>query len=137
MVDSRNTTGRVNAHRIPMSRIVATPSVSANPRTGPTARKYRMTAAANVTVLPARLVRKADWNARWTAVRTVLPSRTSSRMRSKNRIDESAVIPMDTTIPAMPASVRVNPNPPIRPMSPVITTPKTVRALMATTPSQR
>jgi hypothetical protein len=34
--------------------------MSANPRTGPTASAYRMTAAAKVTVLPARFVRNAE-----------------------------------------------------------------------------
>ena len=50
------TTERVYAHMIRMSSTVATPSVNAKPRTGPTARKYRTSAAARVTVLPARSV---------------------------------------------------------------------------------
>ena len=107
-----------------MSRIVDRPSVNANPRTGPTARKYRISAAARVTVLPARLVRKALRNARRVAVRMVLPAATSSRMRSKNRMDESAVMPIDTMIPATPASVSANPAAPMAVITPITRTPK-------------
>jgi hypothetical protein len=39
----RKTVGRVKKYMMMMSRTVAMPSIRANPRTGPTARKYRIT----------------------------------------------------------------------------------------------
>ncbi len=51
------------------------------------------------------MVRRARTHPCSTAVRSVLPpSRTSSRNRSKNTTKESAVIPMATMRPAIPAS---------------------------------
>ena len=49
------TTGRVKPARMTTSRIDATPSISAKPRTGPTASRYRMIAAANAPHLPVML----------------------------------------------------------------------------------
>ena len=54
-----------------------------------------------------RIVRLARFQPLSTAGRSVLPSRTSSRSRSKNTMNESAVMPIATTRPAMPDSSRV------------------------------
>ena len=58
----------------------------------------------NDTVSETRIVRRARFQPRSTAVRSDLPSLTSSRNRSKNTTKESAVIPIATIRPAMPAS---------------------------------
>ena len=63
---------------------MATPSVSANPRTELTAVKYSTAAAIPVTMSAATIVLKARWNAGCTAVRGDRPARTSSFSRSKN-----------------------------------------------------
>ena len=54
-----------------------------------------------------RIVRLARFHPDSTAGRSCLPSRTSSRNRSKKTTNESAVMPMATIRPAMPASSRV------------------------------
>ena len=51
-----------------------------------------------------RIVRRARFQPLSTAPRSERPSRTSSRRRSKNTTNESAVMPMATMRPAMPAS---------------------------------
>ena len=48
-----------------------------------------------------RIVRLARFHPASTAGRSVLPSRTSSRSRSKKTMNESAVMPIATTRPAM------------------------------------
>ena len=68
---------------------------------------YSSSAARNDTVSETRIVRRARFQPLSTAARRVRPSRTSSRNRSKNTTNESAVIPMATIRPAMPASDRV------------------------------
>ena len=54
-----------------------------------------------------RIVRLARFQPASTAGRSCLPSRTSSRNRSKNTTNESAVMPTATISPAMPASSRL------------------------------
>ena len=60
----------------------------------------------NDTVSETRIVRRARFQPASTAGRSCLPSRTSSRNRSKNTTKESAVMPMATIRPAIPASSR-------------------------------
>jgi hypothetical protein len=52
------------------------------------------------------MVRRARSQARSTAATRVRPSRSSSRMRSKYTMNESAVMPMATINPATPGSDR-------------------------------
>jgi hypothetical protein len=56
--------------------------------------------------LAERIVRRARTQPYSTAVRGLRPSRISSRNRSKNTTNESAVIPMATIMPATPAMDR-------------------------------
>ena len=60
----------------------------------------------NDTVSDTRIVRLARFQPASTAGRSALPSRTSSRNRSKNTTNESAVMPMATIRPAIPDSSR-------------------------------
>jgi hypothetical protein len=55
------------------------------------------------------MVRRARTQARGVALRSVRPSRTSSLSRSKYTTNESAVMPMETMNPAMPARLSANP----------------------------
>ncbi len=55
------------------------------------------------------MVRRARCQPCSTAERSVLPSRTSSRSRSKNTMNESAVMPIATMSPAMPDSSILKP----------------------------
>src|SRR4029453_3710363 len=55
------------------------------------------------------MVRRARRHPCSTAARKLRPSLTSSRNRSKNTTNESAVMPTATIRPAIPASVSVNP----------------------------
>ena len=72
--------------------------------------KYHSSAAArNDTVSETSTVRRARFQPRSTAVRRVRPSRTSSRNRSKNTTNESAVMPMATIRPATPDSSSAKP----------------------------
>jgi hypothetical protein len=57
-------------------------------------------------VSDTRIVRLARFQPASTAGRSVLPSRTSSRNRSKNTTNESAVMPIATIRPAIPDSSR-------------------------------
>ena len=68
------------------------------------AKTYSSAAARNDTVSETRIVRRARSQPRSTAARSVRPSLTSSRSRSKYTTNESAVMPIATTRPAMPAS---------------------------------
>ena len=54
-----------------------------------------------------RIVRRARFHPLSTAGRSELPSRTSSRIRSKKTMNESAVMPIATTSPAIPDRSRV------------------------------
>ena len=62
-----------------------------------------------------RIVLRARTQALGTALRTVRPSLTSSFRRSKKTTNESAVIPIATMKPTMPARLRVKPR--LRPKS--------------------
>ncbi len=55
------------------------------------------------------MVRRARFQPDSTAGRNCLPSRTSSRNRSKNTTNESAVMPIATIRPAIPESSSVKP----------------------------
>src|SRR5579875_2730420 len=68
---------------------------------------YSSRAARKDTVSETRIVRRARFHPLSTAVRSVRPSLTSSRSRSKKITNESAVMPIATMRPAMPASDRV------------------------------
>ena len=57
-----------------------------------------------------RIVRRDRDQARGTALRALFPSRTSSFRRSKKTTNESAVTPMATMKPAMPARLSVKPS---------------------------
>ncbi len=65
---------------------------------------YSTAAAMKDTVSETRIVRRARCQPRSTPARSDLPSLTSSRSRSKNTTNESAVIPIATIRPATPAS---------------------------------
>ncbi len=60
------------------------------------------------------MVRRARGQARWTAGRSGAPSRTSSRMRSKYTMKESAVIPIATIAPQIAGRFSAKPIPPPR-----------------------
>ena len=62
---------------------VVSPNVNANPRTPPTAKKYRRIAAMIETESATMIVWRAFTHPDSTAERSDLPSRASSRMRSK------------------------------------------------------
>ncbi len=80
----RNTVGRLKKYTTNRSSSVATPRVSANPRTELTAVTYSTTAAIIVTKSAATIVLYERLNAGCTAERADLPERTSSFSRSKN-----------------------------------------------------
>ena len=80
---SSDTSGRVNRNATATSTTVVSPSVKANPRTLPTDRKYRTTAARTDTKSAARIVRRARIQPASPAARRLRPSRISSLMRSK------------------------------------------------------
>src|SRR5579875_1947032 len=104
---SNVTSGLVKAKTMKRSTMVERPRVKANPRTSPTASQYKMMAAIKETRSAETMVRRARNHPFSTALRSELPSRTSSRNRSKNTTNESAVTPTATMRPAIPASVRV------------------------------
>ena len=104
------TIGLVNRKTTRMSISVVRPRVNAKPRTSPIAKMYSSRAARNETVSETRIVRLALAQPRSTAARSDLPSLTSSRSRSKYTMNESAVMPIATMRPAMPASVRLKPS---------------------------
>ena len=80
---SSDTSGRVNMNATTTSTRVVRPRVNAKPRTLPTERKYRTTAASSETKSAARIVRRARIQPASPAARRLRPSRISSRMRSK------------------------------------------------------
>ena len=59
------------------------PNVTANPLMGPVPKWYNTNATANVVTFASSIVQKARWYPLTTADHTVLPVRSSSRMRSK------------------------------------------------------
>ena len=80
---SHETIGWVNQKKTTRSMSVEMPSANANPRTTPAAKMKRTTAASNETASAARQVFRARFQPASTATRIDLPSRISSRMRSK------------------------------------------------------
>ena len=106
---NRVTIGMVYTNTTSRSMTVERPRVKAKPCTEPTVSSYRTTAAISVTMSEAMIVRRARIQPWRTAERSDLPSRSSSRNRSKNTTKESAVIPMATIRPATPSSERVKP----------------------------
>ena len=105
----KTTTGWVNQKAMIRSMTVVRPRMKANPRTLPMDRKYNTTAASSVTKSAANRVRRARTHPLSQACRRDRPSRSSSRMRSKYTMKESAVMPTATIAPATPARVRVSP----------------------------
>ncbi len=101
--------GLVNRNTTTTSMTVVSPRVNAKPLTSPMEKYHSRAAARNDTVSETRTVRRARFQPRSTAVRRVRPSRTSSRSRSKNTTNESAVMPMATMRPATPARVSAKP----------------------------
>ncbi len=102
--------GLVNRNTTTMSISVVRPSVKAKPRTSPIDRMYSSNAARNETVSDTMMVRLALVQPRSTADLSDLPSRTSSRSRSKYTMNESAVMPIATMRPATPARDSVKPS---------------------------
>jgi hypothetical protein len=98
--------GLVNRNTTITSMSVVRPRVNAKFCTSVTANLYSTAAARKDTESETRIVRRARRQPCSTADRSDLPSRTSSRSRSKNTTNESAVIPIATIKPAMPASDR-------------------------------
>ncbi len=80
--------------------------MKAKPFTPPTARKYSTAAARKFTTSEMMIVRRARAQPVSTADVSERPSRTSSRTRSKNTMNESAVMPIETMKPATPARLR-------------------------------
>ena len=89
--------------RMPMDR------VTAKPLTGPVPNWKRKSAAIRVVMFASRIVPKARANPVSMAARTVLPTFSSSRMRSKISTLASTAMPMVRITPAMPGRVRVAP----------------------------
>ena len=81
---SSDTAGRLKKYTTNRSRSVATPSVSAKPRTEEIAVTYKTAAAIAVTRSAATIVRNDRLNAGATAARGERPAWTSSFSRSKN-----------------------------------------------------
>src|ERR1039457_4320639 len=100
---SRVTVGLVNRNTTTTSMRVVRPRVKAKPLTSPMEKNHSSAEARKDTVSETRMVRRARFQPRSTAVRSVRPSRTSSRSRSKKTTNESAVMPMATMRPAIPA----------------------------------
>ena len=84
-------------------------SVTAKPFTGPGAEEEQDAAETMVVTCVSMIVIQACAKPSWTAAAAVLPSRSSSRMRSKISTLESTPIPMVRMTPAMPGSVSVAP----------------------------
>ncbi len=88
-----------------------TDSVTPNPRTAPEARKNSNTAASSVVTLESAIALSALRKPRSTAGRNPAPARCSSFMRSNTSTLASTAMPMASTNPAIPGSVRVDRNP--------------------------
>jgi hypothetical protein len=83
-------------------------SVKPKPLTPALAKKKRQRADTRVTESASMEVRMACFTPDWLAARTLLPMRISSRKRSTVRMEESAAMPMVSTMPAIPAKDRLN-----------------------------
>jgi hypothetical protein len=84
-----------------------TDRVTPKPRTAPDARKNNSTAASRVVTLESAIALSALRKPRPTAGRGPTPARCSSFMRSNTSTLASTAMPMASTNPAMPGSVRV------------------------------
>jgi hypothetical protein len=93
-----------------------------------------MAAETSTVTWVSTMVRKAREKPASMDARTVLPPRSSSRMRSKIRMLVSTAIPMVSTMPAMPGRVRVAWNPAIAASS---SSRFRARARSATSPESR
>ena len=82
-------------------------SVTANPFTGPVPNWNRMAAAMSAVACVSRMVIHTRSKPLLIAARTVLPFRSSSRMRSKMSTLVSTPTPIVRMTPAMPGRVRV------------------------------
>ena len=80
---SSTTTGWVKKKQMSMSMAVVSPRVKAKPLTWSTDRMNRITAESSETPSDMRMVPRAFIHPVWRAVRSVRPSRISSRIRSK------------------------------------------------------
>ena len=96
---------------IAVNRLITMPSdrVTAKPLIGPVPNRKRAKAVIRVVTCASMIVTSARSKPDSTAARTVLPSRSYSRMRSKIRTFVSTPIPMVRAMPAIPGSVSVAP----------------------------
>ena len=105
---SRRMSGALNSSIMTMSHTMPSASVNPKPLTDAEARKNSESALTSVTKSASTDVTMACFTPVMEAARTLLPMRISSRKRSMVRMDESAAMPMVSTMPAMPASERLN-----------------------------
>ena len=98
---------RVNSTAVSMLTSTPRMSVRAKPLGCAEANSKITKAVSNVSTLASMIVLKPLAYPEFTAVRTVLPRRTSSLMRSKMITLASAATPMVRIMPAMPGSVSV------------------------------
>ncbi len=103
--------GLVNRKITTTSSSVVRPRVKAKPCTLPTDTRYSTAAHRKDTKSETRMVRRARGQARCTAGRSWAPSRTSSRMRSKYTMNESAVMPIATIAPQTAGRFSAKPTP--------------------------
>ena len=104
----RRMSGALKMSIMAMSQQMPSASVRPKPLTEALARKNSVSAETSVTESASMEVWMA-WRTPVTeAARTLRPMRISSRKRSSVRMDESAAMPMVSTMPAMPASERLN-----------------------------
>src|SRR4029077_5307835 len=110
---SLSTTTSVNA-RVMLTAVrsentVPTSSVSAKPFTVPVPSQYSTAAPTIVVTCESKTVVNARLKPTLTAARIVRPAHSSSFMRSKMSTFASTAMPMDSTKPAIPGSVRTTP----------------------------
>ncbi len=103
----------IRVHSTAVNRLAIRPttSVTAKPLIGPVPNWNRNAALMSVVMCASKMVRNARSNPSWTAWRIPRWWRSSSRMRSKMSTFASTDMPIVSTMPAMPGSVRVAPNP--------------------------
>ena len=105
---SRRISGALKMSIMAMSQMMPKASVIPKPLTEAAARKNRHSAETMVTRSASMEVKMACFTPVMEAAFTERPMRISSRKRSTVRMEESAAIPMVSTMPAMPASDRLN-----------------------------
>ena len=105
---SKRMRGALNSSIMAMSHAMPSASVRPKPLTDALARKNSDSADTSVTRSASMEVTMACFTPVTDAARTLRPMRISSRKRSMVRMDESAAMPMVSTMPAMPASDRLN-----------------------------